>query len=1577
MGSQLELTDIKNKLEDLSGVELSPGENPYEALINVCQGRPAEIQSLYSVHRTARNAQQRDKFLSSDFTELIIDPFLLRLEDPTIEPGFYDPRNCLVFWARPPNHIVKLAAHLQNLLKDAAPRLTGFRVLDLWLMPIHRMHLTTLEIAFARTSEEIEDLVSQIRPGLPALTNLTFNCRSRLVKPWISYDLSAFALSFLPAAGETLLTPGPIQPPSKQGAKLGSAEADGYTYHHLRRDAFGIVQDAGVQVGSRYVVPSAHITLGRYLTQDDHATPELRRHWIRTIDTINKWLEDEVWDVSDGDFVGEWITDVSAVPPQTAPSLGGVLCSLLPLDMEGRYEGGAPNSAPPPLPSRPVQSTPLPPLAESPPPRGMERVSTSNLRTAFRPGVNLQSTVRAVTPEPADVARDAMERAASQAPHSFGTVSPQMSPRTIPTGGAAANIGLPGSLPTRRQGLPLADSFSPSLDSASSSPLPRPPPFRPRTRTMDGAFRQQFASALEHRQRVGSFSSPGSHTATDDLRLPSLQPPSLELHRPSDLQPSAAVPLTKERKTSNTRSRLTKRPSSRPTSPLLSPSPSIDSLPLPIPTNDANKVLLLMKNLCGRMRGEVEYQREPGGPWVSGICYIEDEKGSLMFDSGENGPFHAPLISDLRGCRVCPVDTMDKSQGCLEISSPHLNVTLNLRPQLGGEMDLWLAAFLCWQQLRPANTRHAAVRAVQSGGPARAEVRRRVSSPGLREASIIKVGKVHLWDKGVATSPKAVGRKPPARDLRPSYTSWRRVSCILQDNGQLKLMTENDVTLLSVIELPQLARSAIQQLDRTVLDEEYCIAIFPTYASKATQLSLLRPIYISLESRVLFEVWFVLLRAFTVPDIYGLGPGDGGSLYELADLTAKPDGEVFRVEKTISVRVTEAKIRPPTLGSESAFVERHSRGYTAGNYLAEVILDGEVRARTTTKMDTKNPFWREDCEFTDLPAALPYLSVLLKRVDSSPESFTHQLQATLGMPKPGSLTEILCGSVDIPLHHLDRGKDHEQWLHVYDDRQQSIGTMLLKVRHDELVVLLSEHYKPLSELLHRFSAGLTAQISSALPGNLRRVAEIFINIFQVSGKATDWLMNMIEDEIDGIGSQSTTRKPRFSRRLKSNDSMESTSDREQIVRDMGKSLQGEANLLFRGNSLLTQALEFHMRRLGKEYLEDTLADKIIEINDTNPNCEVDPGKLQHGDDLDQHWDLLIGFTTQIWESITASAARLPPELRHILKYIRAAAEDRYGDFLRTLFGLLRDHPQPRAQRTLTLIAKGLQALVNLSTIGKKETWMEPMNRFIGTQRQSVKDFLDAVCSIPAERVNISVPASYSTPITIQGRLSPMAREGFPSLPYLVDHARNFAALVKLWTDVHPDSATESQNFDGDLLTFHTLCAGLQKRSMECYARIESLRLAETASQMTEDQMALTDALDRLSVADTLNMSRSSPIIRSEAELRPPGSSGSEMEAHSPFGSSRESRHAHEPRSSRQVSMGSDHRSNHGGTVRGLRNGMHPRKFLSGFIRKTRTASPDASSPVARDRDRDHEKEYERERVSERIRDPSRNFGHSE
>uniref|UniRef100_A0A0D2XM72 Ras-GAP domain-containing protein n=1 Tax=Fusarium oxysporum (strain Fo5176) TaxID=660025 RepID=A0A0D2XM72_FUSOF len=1145
----------------------------------------------------------------------------------------------------------------------------------------------------------------------------------------------------------------------------------------------------------------------------------------------------------------------------------------------------------------------------------MERSSASNLRSAFRHTlINATSTVRAVTPDPVEPPTVSVTAESQQSQR--GASSQQSSPRTIPPG------------PTRRQGMVFNEVFSESYESSESSP-PRQHlrhtsgSLRPRTRTMD----------------------------TSMLAQRSVPPPTSERHRVGSSR------------------RLMKRQSSRPTSPLISPPPTVDSLPLPIATDDANKVLLLMRTLCGRMRGEIEYQGETGGPWHSGVAYIEEEKGCLMFDSGQNGPFHIPLVSDLRGCRVLPVDYPELTKECLELVCLSPPVEILICPLVIEEFDLWLAALLCWQQLRPTGIKLANGKPANQVTPMRPELKRHGwSQEKNKPTNIIKVGKVMLWDKGLAVSPRAIVKRPSTRDLRSPTTSWRRVSCILQDSGEFKLMTENDVTVLSIIDLSQLSRCAVQQLDRTVLDEEYCIAIFPIYSSTSTHLSIFRPVYLALDSRVHFEVWLCLLRAFAVPDIYRLDDPNTSQIVELEDIESEYEGEVFRLEKTISVRVTEAKIKARPSGgggTEPTIPERPGRPEPdplIGNYLAEVILDGEVRARTTTKTATKNPFWREECEFTDLPPTTPLLSIVLKRVEGNLDSSSNLLQASVGLPRTRNLQEFVVGAVDISLDQLDRGKDSEQWLQIFDEKHQSVGQMLVKVNHDEHVVLLSKEYQPLTELLHRFPAGLTNQVSAVLPGQLRRLAELFLNIFQVSGSASEWLMALVEDEIDGIGNQTTMKKYRFSSRLKSNDSIDAATDRELIVRDMSKSLAGEANLLFRGNSLLTQSLEFHMRRLGKEYLEEILQEKLFEINEINPDCEVDPSKIPHESDLDQHWTVLIHYTTEVWKCIANSANRLPPELRHILKYIRAVAEDRYGDFLRTvtytsvsgflflrficpailspkLFNLLRDHPRPHAQRTFTLIAKALQKLANLSNFGKREEWMEPMNRFLNVQRQSVRDYIDQVCSIPADRNANFVPAGYSTPVTILGRLSPTSKEGFPSLPYLIDDTRNLASLVKLWVDARPVD-DKKEEVDQELLAFNDVCFALQQRADACLAKVETERASETATCATTEDVA--ESIEQASLIESLSISYGGSSTAWNDVYEPtPGSSGSEVNDDNTIRNRRRSkerrRHHHhhkegwEQRKQRHASTSGSASASASNTVKS-KNGRVGRTILSGITR---------------------------------------------
>jgi vesicle-fusing ATPase len=81
----------------------------------------AQVQDRYTKHRATRNDQQKAKMLAKDFIGVNIDPILLRLTDPTIEPGYQDPRHCLVFWARPTQKVKDLILRVQKELLTVAP----------------------------------------------------------------------------------------------------------------------------------------------------------------------------------------------------------------------------------------------------------------------------------------------------------------------------------------------------------------------------------------------------------------------------------------------------------------------------------------------------------------------------------------------------------------------------------------------------------------------------------------------------------------------------------------------------------------------------------------------------------------------------------------------------------------------------------------------------------------------------------------------------------------------------------------------------------------------------------------------------------------------------------------------------------------------------------------------------------------------------------------------------------------------------------------------------------------------------------------------------------------------------------------------------------------------------------------------------------------------------------------------------------------------------------------------------------------------------------------------------------------
>jgi vesicle-fusing ATPase len=157
-------------------------------------------------------------------------------------------------------------------------------------MPPDRLHMNVFEITHSRTASDISGLETQLAPRVPEIVNWTFHHRARLVKPLLGYDASAVALTFVPANG---------------------TDGDEYSYHHLRRDLYDLCTSTGVPITSRYTVPSAHLTIARFMNQADFSSSQDRLDlskitaWVDWLKGINEWLRAEYWPKESDGSVGE------------------------------------------------------------------------------------------------------------------------------------------------------------------------------------------------------------------------------------------------------------------------------------------------------------------------------------------------------------------------------------------------------------------------------------------------------------------------------------------------------------------------------------------------------------------------------------------------------------------------------------------------------------------------------------------------------------------------------------------------------------------------------------------------------------------------------------------------------------------------------------------------------------------------------------------------------------------------------------------------------------------------------------------------------------------------------------------------------------------------------------------------------------------------------------------------------------------------------------------------------------------------------------------------------------------------
>ena len=251
------------------------------------QGDPAQIRKFCEDQRRNRNGKHEELLLQPEFPGMRPDEILASLLE---NPAYIDPRNNLCVWARPPTAVSNLILKVQQELQTIAPsKLSALHhakfmassllqlsklLTGIWLAPKSCLHMTALEIVHSQTPEQVNATVTRLQPFFRKLVQLPVDRCVKLVKPQLTFDDAAVALTFVPVDGCA------------------------YTYLHLRRDLSKICEEAGVQVESRYFNTSSHITIARVVSSEDLPDSHAVAIWVRKIESLNQWLRNAHW--SDG-----------------------------------------------------------------------------------------------------------------------------------------------------------------------------------------------------------------------------------------------------------------------------------------------------------------------------------------------------------------------------------------------------------------------------------------------------------------------------------------------------------------------------------------------------------------------------------------------------------------------------------------------------------------------------------------------------------------------------------------------------------------------------------------------------------------------------------------------------------------------------------------------------------------------------------------------------------------------------------------------------------------------------------------------------------------------------------------------------------------------------------------------------------------------------------------------------------------------------------------------------------------------------------------------------------------------------
>ncbi|XP_078605546.1 disabled homolog 2-interacting protein-like isoform X2 [Branchiostoma floridae x Branchiostoma japonicum] len=366
-------------------------------------------------------------------------------------------------------------------------------------------------------------------------------------------------------------------------------------------------------------------------------------------------------------------------------------------------------------------------------------------------------------------------------------------------------------------------------------------------------------------------------------------------------------------------------------------------------------------------------------------------------------------------------------------------------------------------------------------------------------------------------------------------------------------------------------------------------------------------------------------------------------------------------------------------------------------YFCELLLDEILYARTSSKQKSDVLFWGEHFHFSELLAV---------------QNITVNLYKDADKKKKKEKTNLI-GTVNIAVNTVDARQFVEKWYPlVVPNNNKSSKTdspsIRIKARFQSTPILPVELYRDFIQYINDNYSTLCKVLEPVVGvKNKEEIASTMVHILQSTGRAREFLTDIIMSEVSNLADQS---------------------------------------LIFRGNTLATKAMEAYLKLVGGKYLQETLGEFIRALYEADEDCEVEPSKVA-SNVLSQHQLGLRRHCELAWCKVINSYIIFPSDLKEIFSNLRNRTADKGEDFANTLisgciflrflcpailspslFFLTQEYPSEKTSRCLTLIAKTIQSLANFTKFGNKEEYMSFMNEFVECEMLNMRNFLKQISS---------------------------------------------------------------------------------------------------------------------------------------------------------------------------------------------------------------------------------------------------------